>query len=71
MQVAPIKPTLKAPGSEPLKPKCDKLLSEFAFNFNLRRYIEARGGAAIAVEPGPPAAGPGHCSHYRGVMCPL
>ena len=37
MQVDPIKPTLKAPGAEALKPKCDKLLRNFAFNFNLRR----------------------------------
>ena len=38
MQVDPIKPTLKAPGAVPLKPKCDELLLNFAFNFNLRRY---------------------------------
>ena len=61
-----MKPTLKAPGSKRLKPKCDErerrvsvyeetpgfrlgpspkcdhLLSNFAFNFNLRRYsVEA------------------------------
>ena len=41
MQVDPLKFTLKAPGSERLKLKCDKLHSNFAFNFNLRRYIEA------------------------------
>jgi hypothetical protein len=38
VQVDPIKPTLKAPGTEHLKLKCDELLSGFAFNFNLRRY---------------------------------
>ena len=38
MQVDPIKPTLKAPGTQRLKLKYDKLLSSFAFNFNLRRY---------------------------------
>ena len=38
MQVDPIKPTLKAPGSKLLKLKYDELLSSFAFNFNLRRY---------------------------------
>jgi hypothetical protein len=32
------KPTLKASGCERLKLKCDELLSNFAFKFNLRRY---------------------------------
>ena len=41
MQVSPIKPTLKAPGTKRLKLNNDKLLSNFAFKFNLRRYIEA------------------------------
>jgi aspartyl-tRNA synthetase len=39
VQVDPIKPMLKAPGSERLKLKCDDMLSNFAFNFNLRRFI--------------------------------
>ena len=43
MQVDPIKPTLKAPGAEHLKLKCDILLSNFAFKFNLRRYTKAFG----------------------------
>jgi hypothetical protein len=47
-QVDPIKPALKAPGTERLKPKCDKPLSKFAFNLNLRRYAEAP-----AVAPAP------------------
>jgi hypothetical protein len=34
VQVDPIEPTLKAPGSERLKLKCDDLLSNFAFKFN-------------------------------------
>ena len=38
MQVDPIKPTLKAPGTNRLKLKYEKLLSNIAFNFNLRRY---------------------------------
>jgi len=38
VQVDPIKPTLKAPGSKRLKLECDEPLSHFAFNFNLRRY---------------------------------
>ena len=33
-----MKPTLKAPGANLLTLKCDKLLSSFAFKFNLRRY---------------------------------
>ena len=41
MQVDPIKPTLKAPGTKRLNLKCDELLSSFAFEFNLRRYIKA------------------------------
>ena len=40
MQVDPIKPTLKAPGTERLKLKCDEPLSNFAFKFNLRRYLQ-------------------------------
>ena len=43
MQVGPIKPTLKAPGTTRLKLKCDKLLSSFPFNFNLRRCSEQEG----------------------------
>ena len=41
MQVHPIQPKLKPPGSKRLKLKCDALLSTFAFKFNLRRYIKA------------------------------
>jgi hypothetical protein len=37
VQVEPIKPRLKAPGTKRLKLKYGKLLSDFAFNFNLRR----------------------------------
>ena len=38
MQVDPIEPTLKAPGTERLKLKRDKPLSNFALKINLRRY---------------------------------
>jgi hypothetical protein len=38
MQVDPIKPTLKAPGTKRAKLKCDKPLSNFAFKLKLRRY---------------------------------
>jgi hypothetical protein len=37
-----MKPTLKAPGSDRLRLECDKLLLNFAFNFNLRRYNKCR-----------------------------
>jgi len=38
VQVDPIKPVLKAPGTKLSKLKYDQLLSSFAFKFNLRRY---------------------------------
>jgi len=40
VQVDPIKPTLKAPGTKRLKLKHDEPLSNFAFKFNLRRYTK-------------------------------
>ena len=39
VRVDSIKPTLKAPGTKRLKLECDEPLSNFGFNFNLRRYI--------------------------------
>jgi hypothetical protein len=42
VQVDPIRSTLKAPGPKHLKLKCDILLSNFAFKFNLRRYTKAK-----------------------------
>jgi len=38
VQVDPIKPTLKASGTQILKLNHDKLLSSFGFKFNFRRY---------------------------------
>ena len=38
MQVDPIKPTLKAPGTKRLKLKYDEPLSNVALKVNLRRY---------------------------------
>jgi CRP-like cAMP-binding protein len=38
MQVDPIKPKLKPPGTKRLKLKYDMLLSNYAFKFNSRRY---------------------------------
>ena len=40
VQVDPIKPALKAPGTTRLKLAYDKLLSKFDFKFNLRRYTK-------------------------------
>jgi len=40
VQADPIKPMLKAPGTERLKLKHEKLLSNFGFKFNLRRYTQ-------------------------------
>jgi len=40
VQVYPVKPTLKAPGSKRSRLKYDILLSSFAFKFNVRRYIQ-------------------------------
>jgi len=37
-----MKPTLKSPGINRLKLQYDEALSNSAFNFNLRRYIEGR-----------------------------
>ena len=38
VQVDPMKPKLKPPGTTRLKLKCDELLPNSAFKFNLRRY---------------------------------
>ena len=43
MQVEPIKPVLNPPGTKRLKLEHEKLLSNFAFNSNLRRYNEVPG----------------------------
>jgi hypothetical protein len=57
VQVDPIKPKSKAPVSKSLKLKCDELLSNVAFKFNLRRYTEgaARALLALACERRPKA----------------
>jgi lipoate-protein ligase A len=60
VQVDPIKPTLKAPGTKRLKLKYDDPLSNFAFKFNLRRYTmewvsgEARYHCLLMVYPNTP-----------------
>jgi len=40
VQVDPIKHKLKAPGTNLLTLEYDELLSTFAFNLNLRRFIQ-------------------------------
>jgi len=46
VQVDPMKPVLKAPGTKRLKLECDEPLSNLAFDFNLRRYIKVNRGLA-------------------------
>ena len=48
MQVDPIKPTLKVPGSKRLKLMYDEPLSSFALNSILRRYVQAVWRATLA-----------------------
>ena len=42
VQVDPIKPKLKPPGTKRLKLNCDILVSSSAFEFNLRRYTTGK-----------------------------
>jgi hypothetical protein len=42
VQVDPMKPKLKPPGTKRSKLKCDMLLSTSAFNFNLHHYSQGR-----------------------------
>ena len=44
VQVDPMKPKLKPPGTKRLKLEYDGLLSNFGFKFSLRRYIWVRSG---------------------------
>ena len=50
MQVDPMKPKLKPPGTKRLKLKCAMLLSTSAFRFNLRHYSEAALRGELAAE---------------------
>ena len=52
MQVQPMKPVLKPPGSALLKLRYDGPLSNFAFKFNSRRYDEAVAGGVAAWQAG-------------------
>jgi len=53
VQVDPMKPMLKAPGTKRLKLYYDKPLSSVAFKFNLRRYTEAAASVAMLSEARP------------------
>jgi hypothetical protein len=48
VQVDPMDPVFKAPGTKRLKLKYNELLSKFAFKFNLRRYLET---GVVPLEP--------------------
>jgi len=65
VQVDPIKLVLKAPGTiKRSKLECEEPLSNFAFNFNLRRHT-----AALPSRP-TVAVGPGrHCSPPHWMPC--
>jgi hypothetical protein len=52
VQVDPIKPTLKVPGTKRLKLKYDEPILSFAFNLSLRRYTEVRADGQVAVDMG-------------------
>jgi hypothetical protein len=60
MQVDPIKPTLKAPGTKRLKAKNVGSLSNFAFKFNLRRFNKATEKFAKAAAKAEPATSISH-----------
>ena len=50
MQVNPIKPMLKAPGTKRLTLTHGELLSSFALKFNLRHYVTALPDPVTAAE---------------------
>jgi hypothetical protein len=58
VQVEPMELMLEAPGPKLLKLNYDKLLSNFAFKINLRRYTEAAVAVAAAEELSPPTQTP-------------
>ena len=55
VQIDPIKPTLKVPGTKLLKLEYDEPLSNLAFKINVRRYMKDRmqrtGDAMIGFQP--------------------
>jgi hypothetical protein len=71
VQVDPIKPKLKPPGTKRLKLNCDILLSTSALKFNLRRYNLASGGAAGVLVLHSPISGYGLPDIARHVIKPM
>ena len=73
MQRAPIKPTLKPPGTKLLKPEYDEPLSNFAFSFNLRRYTAVSGADATDAAALAPSflSNMGHVHHHMVGRCRL
>jgi hypothetical protein len=74
MQVDPIKPTLKAHVIKRLKLKFDELLSDFAFNFNLRHYIkchapELHPSCHPLHTPKKPRGACDYCRSWRCTIC--
>ena len=63
MQVDPLKPMLKAPGTKRLKLRYDEPLSNFAFKINLRRYSEVYDWLRNTFVPiwADPQCGDGEC----------
>ena len=66
VQVDPMKPALKAPDSNRLKLEHEKTLSNFAFNFNLRRYTKPDVNATAGFYTYPTAD---IAKMYDGVPC--
>ena len=52
VHVDPTKPTLKPPGTKRLKLKYDDVLSNFVFDFTLRRYIKEEGVTVLVTAAG-------------------
>ena len=77
VQIDPIKPTLTAPKFKLLKPEHEKVLSNYAFKFKLRRYITVAANAFAAVAPAATVetdagvkAGGGHCRIIYPLISP-
>ena len=79
MQVDPIKPMLKPPGTRHLKLKCDELLSSFALKFHVRCFTlvfanamratnaPSRANSAAAAAPSPSGPSWRHAAAGRGL----
>ena len=72
MQVDPVKPNLKPPGTKRLKLNCDELRSTSAFKFNMRRFMmkddaeDAAPSYSAAMTPFAALVGRGlHSSTFR------